>query len=87
MDIEWAKDGVNNQLYIVQARPETVHGKDKKQIREIYKLKEKGILITQGIALGDKIATGKARILNSPGRIVRREILVTDLTNPDWDQS
>jgi pyruvate,water dikinase len=59
MDIEWAKDGVNNQLYIVQARPETVHGKDKKQVREIYKLKEKGILITQGIALGDKIATGK----------------------------
>jgi pyruvate,water dikinase len=87
MDIEWAKDGVNNKLYIVQARPETVHGKDKKQIREIYKLKEKGILITQGIALGDKIATGKARILNSPERIVRGEILVTDLTNPDWDQS
>jgi pyruvate,water dikinase len=51
MDIEWAKDGVNNQLYIVQARPETVHGKDKKTVREIYKLKEKGILITQGIAL------------------------------------
>jgi pyruvate,water dikinase len=49
MDIEWAKDGVNNQLYIVQARPETVHGKIK-QIREIYKLK-KSILITQGIAL------------------------------------
>jgi pyruvate,water dikinase len=68
MDIEWAKDGVNNQLYIVPARPETVHGKDK--VREIYKLKEKGILITQGIALGDKIATGKARILNSP----RKEI-------------
>jgi pyruvate,water dikinase len=59
MDIEWAKDGLNNQLYIVQARPETVHGKDKKQVREIYKLTEKG---TQGIALGDKIATGKARI-------------------------
>jgi pyruvate,water dikinase len=44
MDIEWAKDGVNNQLYIVQARPETVHGKDKKQVREIYKLKEKVFL-------------------------------------------
>jgi pyruvate,water dikinase len=72
------KTGVDNQLYIVQARPETVHGKDKKQVREIYKLKEKGILITQGIALGDKIATGKARILNSPGRksIVRRKFLL-----------
>ncbi|SEA98511.1 phosphoenolpyruvate synthase [Flavobacterium gillisiae] len=88
MDIEWAKDGLNNQLYIVQARPETVHGKDKKQVREIYKLKEKGVLITQGIALGDKIATGKARILNSPqegNQLLEGEILVTDLTNPDWD--
>ncbi|MFT5715074.1 MAG: pyruvate,water dikinase [Flavobacterium sp.] len=88
MDIEWAKDGVNNQLYIVQARPETVHGKDKIQVREIYKLKEKGTLITKGIALGDKIATGKARILNSPqegNQLLEGEILVTDLTNPDWD--
>jgi pyruvate,water dikinase len=88
MDIEWAKDGVNNQLYIVQARPETVHGKDKIQVREIYKLKEKGTLITQGIALGDKIATGKARILNNPqegNQLLKGEILVTDLTNPDWD--
>ena len=88
MDIEWAKDGVNNQLYIVQARPETVHGKDKIQVREIYKLKEKGTLITKGIALGDKIATGKARILNSPqegNQLLEEEILVTDLTNPDWD--
>ncbi|PKH67850.1 phosphoenolpyruvate synthase [Flavobacterium sp. ALD4] len=88
MDIEWAKDGVNNQLYVVQARPETVHGKDKIQVREIYKLKEKGTLITKGIALGDKIANGKARILNSPqegNQLLEGEILVTDLTNPDWD--
>lgn len=88
MDIEWAKDGLNSQLYIVQARPETVHGKDKKQVREIYKLKEKGLLITQGIALGDKIASGKARILNNPqegNQLLEGEILVTDLTNPDWD--
>jgi pyruvate,water dikinase len=88
MDIEWAKDGINKQLYIVQARPETVHGKDKKQVREIYTLKEHGTLITQGIALGDKIATGKARILNNPqegDQLLEGEILVTDLTNPDWD--
>jgi pyruvate,water dikinase len=86
MDIEWAKRRLNNQLYIVQARPETVHGKIK-QVREIYKLTEKGTLITQGIAL-DKIATGKARILNSPqegNQLLEGEILVTDLTNPDWD--
>ncbi|TRX10811.1 phosphoenolpyruvate synthase [Flavobacterium gawalongense] len=88
MDIEWAKDGLNNQLYIVQARPETVHGKANKQVREIYKLKEKGRLLTQGIALGDKIASGKVRILNSPqeGHLLQNgEIIVTDLTNPDWD--
>lgn len=88
MDIEWAKDGLNNQLYIVQARPETVHGKENKQVRKIYKLKEKGPLLTQGIALGDKITSGKARILNSPqeGHLLQEgEIIVTDLTNPDWD--
>ena len=88
MDIEWAKDGLNDQLYIVQARPETVHGKVNKQIREIYKLKEKSTLLAQGIALGDKIASGKARILNSPqeGHLLQTgEIIVTDLTNPDWD--
>jgi pyruvate,water dikinase len=88
MDIEWAKDGLNNQLYIVQARPETVYGREKKQVREIYNLKEKGRLITKGIALGDKIASGKARILHNPqegNQLMEGEILVTDLTNPDWD--
>lgn len=88
MDIEWAKDGLNNQLYIVQARPETVHGKTNKQVREIYTLKEKSTLLTKGIALGDKIASGKARILNNPqeGNLLQNgEIIVTDLTNPDWD--
>ncbi len=88
MDIEWAKDGLNNQLYIVQARPETIHGKVKKKIREIFTLKEKGKLLTKGIALGDKIATGKARILQNPqegDQLQEGEILVTDITNPDWD--
>ena len=88
MDIEWAKDGLNNQLYIVQARPETVHGKEKKQVREIFTLKEKSKLLTKGIALGDKIATGKARIIFNPqdGDLLQKgEILVTDITNPDWD--
>lgn len=88
MDIEWAKDGLNNQIYIVQARPETVHGKANKPVREIYKLNEKSTLLAQGIALGDKIASGKARILNSPqdGHLLQNgEIIITDLTNPDWD--
>lgn len=88
MDIEWAKDGLNNQLYIVQARPETVHTKDKKHVREIFTLKERGKLLTKGIALGDKITTGKARIIYNPedgDQLQKGEILVTDITNPDWD--
>ena len=88
MDIEWAKDGFNNQLYILQARPETVHGKEKKKVRLIFTLKEKGKLLAKGIALGDKITSGKARIINHPkdgNQLQQGEILVTDETNPDWD--
>ncbi len=88
MDIEWAKDGLNNQLYIVQARPETIHGKEKKQTLEMYCLKEKSKILTSGIALGNKITSGKARILNNPqeGNLLQQgEILITDVTNPDWD--
>ena len=88
MDIEWAKDGISNQLYIVQARPETIHGNKSKAIYESYKLIEKGKIITQGIALGNKIASGKARVLNHPkegNQLQKGEILITDATNPDWD--
>lgn len=88
MDIEWAKDGLNDQIYIVQARPETVHGKERKQTVEIYSLKGKSKILTSGIALGNKIISGKACILNSPqeGNLLQQgEILVTDVTNPDWD--
>jgi pyruvate,water dikinase len=88
MDIEWAKDGLNNKLYIVQARPETVHAKPKKQVHEIYWLAEKSKLLATGIALGDKIRSGRARILTNPkeGKELKEgEILVTDMTNPDWD--
>jgi pyruvate,water dikinase len=76
---------VNNQLYIVQARPETVHEKKNKCARFINL--KKGYSY-QGIALGDKIATGRhGYSIVRRKSIVRREILVTDLTNPDWDQS
>jgi len=88
MDVEWAKDGLNDQIYIVQARPETIHGKSRKQILELYSLKEKGNVLASGTALGNKITSGKARILNSPqeGNLLQQgEILVTDITNPDWD--
>ncbi|MFN4082027.1 MAG: phosphoenolpyruvate synthase [Bacteroidia bacterium] len=88
MDIEWAKDGINNQLYIVQARPETVHKAQKNIVKEIYTLKTKSKIVASGIALGERIAKGKARVLNSPseGHLLQDgEILVTDITNPDWD--
>ncbi len=88
MDIEWAKDGINNQLYIVQARPETIHNTRNQKIRKTYFLLEKGTIISKGIALGNQIASGKARILKNAQEahlIKEGEIIVTDVTNPDWD--
>ena len=89
MDIEWAKDGISGELFIVQARPETVHSSKKNpHIMRTYHLKEKGRLITSGVGLGSKISCGKARILHSPsesGKLKKGEVLVTDVTNPDWD--
>lgn len=88
MDIEWAKDGDTNELFIIQARPETVHSqKNPYQIKE-YQLLEKGELLTKGEAIGTKIAIGRARILQSPlesDKLNEGEIVVTDLTSPDWD--
>ncbi len=88
MDIEWAKDGITGQLFIIQARPETVHSrKNPLQIKE-YKLFAKGIELATGEAIGSKIATGVARILDSPkdaDKLKQGEIVVTDLTSPDWD--
>lgn len=89
MDIEWAKDGITNELFIVQARPETVHGGEKKnQLFTEYKLKKKGQVICKGIGLGNKISFGRARILESASQISQLqagEILVTGRTDPDWD--
>ena len=88
MDFEWAKDGLNNELYIVQARPETVHSRqDKLKVNE-YKLIEKGNVLTSGEAIGSKIVSGIARILHSPkdaDKLQQGEIVVTELTSPDWD--
>lgn len=88
MDIEWAKDGITNQLFIIQARPETVHSQRNPFLIKEYKLVDKGETITQGQAIGSKIAIGIARILQSPeesGKLQAGEIVVTDLTSPDWD--
>lgn len=89
MDVEWAKDGESGKLFVVQARPETVHS-SKEESRKLknYSLKSKGKVLATGNAIGDKIAAGKARILNSPDesdKLQEGEVLVTEITNPDWD--
>jgi pyruvate, water dikinase len=90
MDIEWAKDGNDNKLYIVQARPETVHSSKKASGRlKKYTMKDGGgePLVT-GIGIGDKIAAGKVKILRSPeesDKLEKGDVLVTEITNPDWD--
>ena len=88
MDIEWAKDGITNEIFIIQARPETVHSQKNPFITKEYTLLQKGELITEGSAIGSKIATGIARILQSPkeaDNLLGGEIIVTDITSPDWD--
>lgn len=91
MDVEWAKDGVDKTIYIVQARPETVYGQKKWQDLLIrYTLKEdcsKAHIITTGLSIGQKIANGRARILKSiheHTEFHQGDILVTPMTDPDW---
>ncbi len=88
MDIEWAKDGLTNELFIVQARPETVHSLNKQQHITAYKLKSKGTVLVKGSAVGSGIAAGRARMILSPkdaDKLQPGEVLITDITNPDWD--
>ena len=88
MDIEWAKDGLTGELFIVQARPETVKTQSKTTIHQVYKLKEKSEILCKGNGLGDRIASGKARIIENiedGEHLIEGEILVTDSTNPDWE--
>jgi len=89
MDIEWAKDGNSDELFIVQARPETVHSskKDTGKIKT-YTLKEESKVLVDGTAIGSKIASGKVKILKSPeesDKLNKGDVLVTQITNPDWD--
>ena len=91
MDIEWAKDGFDNKLYILQARPETVQSKLKNTLSiQKYSLKNtKNVkVLTSGRAVGDKIGTGKVRIIHNTsefGTFLEGEVLVADTTNPDWE--
>ncbi len=88
MDIEWAKDGKTGKLFIVQARPETVHALEDKNIYKEYALKGQGKLLLTGMAVGTKIGAGKVRIIKDAKRIgefKKGEVLVTEITDPDWE--
>ncbi len=88
MDIEWARDGVSGELFIVQARPETVHSLRAAPTLQVYQLAGDGHSIVSGLAVGEKIATGKAHVIRDPrsmGVFQAGEILVTESTDPDWE--
>jgi pyruvate,water dikinase len=88
MDIEWGKDGLDGQLYILQARPETVKSQAVGQVEQRYKLKESGTVLAEGRAIGQKIGTGPVRLVSSIAemdRVQPGDVLVTDMTDPNWE--
>lgn len=88
MDIEWAKDGTNGELFIVQARPETVQSQRAKDVLEIYHLEKRGSVIVMGRGVGEKIASGKAHIIPDVSQLSsfkKGEILISNTTTPDWE--
>jgi pyruvate,water dikinase len=88
MDIEWAKDGQTNELFIVQARPETVHSQKDMAVMKTYVLDEKGTLLVEGEAVGSKIGQGQVNIIKDAKDISQfktGQVLVTDMTDPDWE--
>ncbi len=88
MDIEWAKDGITQQLFILQARPETVKSQRNLNLLEAYVLKEKGRVLVQGKSVGEKIGAGPINVISSVREIdkfKKGEILVTQMTDPDWE--
>ncbi len=88
MDIEWAKDGDSGKLFIVQARPETVKSRENHNVMERYILKEKGDVICEGRSIGQRIGAGKVRVVNSVhemDKVQDGDVLVSDMTDPDWE--
>jgi pyruvate,water dikinase len=88
MDIEWGKDGLDGELYILQARPETVKSQMEGKVEHRYKLKGKSAVITEGRAIGQKIGTGPVRVvhnLSEMDKVQKGDILVTDMTDPNWE--
>jgi len=88
MDIEWAKDGITGELFIVQARPETVQSQKSKDVLETYVLEKKSKVLARGRSVGDKIAAGKAHVIPDVSNLPSfkpGEILIADTTTPDWE--
>jgi pyruvate,water dikinase len=88
MDIEWGKDGIDGQLYILQARPETVKSQAGNQAEYRYKLKGSGTVLVEGRAIGQKIGTGPVRIVHNISemdKVQAGDVLVTDMTDPNWE--
>ena len=88
MDIEWGKDGADGKLYILQARPETVKSQQEGKVEQRYKLKSTGIVLAEGRAIGQKIGTGPVRIVHSikdMDTVQAGDVLVTDMTDPNWE--
>jgi pyruvate,water dikinase len=88
MDIEWAKDGDDNKLYIVQARPETVKSRSSNTLMERYLLKEKGKVLCEGRSIGQRIGSGPVRVITGIAQmeqVQEGDVLVTDMTDPDWE--
>ncbi len=88
MDIEWGRDGNDGKLYVLQARPETVKSREKKGVQERFKLKKKGEVLLTGRAIGNKIGTGIVRIVDNVADmsiVEKGDILVADMTDPDWE--
>lgn len=88
MDMEWAKDGLDGHIYMVQARPETVESQKSGNVLKIYHLKSRSTVLTQGQAVGTGIGAGKVRVINDVKNLSEfqpGEVLVTDTTTPDWE--
>ncbi len=88
MDIEWGKDGCDGKLYILQARPETVKSQSGGRVEQRYKLVGKGVVLAEGRAIGQKVGTGPVRLVRSPAemdRVQPGDVLVTDMTDPNWE--
>ncbi|NCN70021.1 MAG: phosphoenolpyruvate synthase [Betaproteobacteria bacterium] len=88
MDIEWGKDGIDGELYILQARPETVKSQAAGKVEHRYTLKGKGVVLVEGRAIGQKIGTGPVKVVHNISemdRVLPGDVLVTDMTDPNWE--